>query len=128
MTLRAQSSVWWPGITAQIKETRDKCKNCQEHTPSQPSAPPEPLPQPDYPFQQIVSDYFQAGGYHYLVIADRFSGWPAVKFCGSTDGSSAKLREWFRHFFSTYGIPEELSSDGGGTYTSYETKKFLADY
>ena len=47
MTLRAQTSVWWPGITPQIKETRDKCRVCHENTPSQPSAPPQPLPQPD---------------------------------------------------------------------------------
>ena len=75
MTERAQKSVWWPGITPQMKEARDKCKNCTEHAPSQPSAPPQPLPQPDYPFQFLVSDYFQEGGHHYLVLADTYSGW-----------------------------------------------------
>ena len=128
MTLRAQSSVWWPGITPQIKETRDKCRICHENTPSQPSAPPEPLLQPDYPFQQIAADYFQAGGHHYLVIVDRFSGWPAVQFCGSSSSSSSRLREWLRQYFATYGIPEELSTDGGLTFTAYETEKFLKDY
>ena len=128
MTLRAQSSVWWPGITPQIKETRDKCKICNECAPSQPSAPPEPLQHPDYPFQQVASDYFQAGGYHYLVIVDRFSGWPTVQFCGSSSGSSRQLQEWLRQSFATFGIPEELSSDGGLTYMSYDTQKFLADY
>ena len=128
MTLRAQSSVWWPGITPQIKEVRDKCRTCHENTPSQPSAPPQPLPQPDYPFQQIAADYFQAGGHHYLVIVDRFSGWPAVQFCGNSSGSSVKLREWLRQYFGTYGIPEELSTDGGLTFTAWETEKFLSDY
>ena len=128
MTLRAQSSVWWPGITPQIKETRDKCKSCHEYAPSQPSAPPLPLPQPDYPFQHVVSDYFQAGGFHYLVIVDRFSGWPTVQFCGSSVGSSKQLQGWLRQYFATYGIPEELSTDGGLTYMAYETQRFLADY
>ena len=27
-----------------------------------------------------------------------------------------------------HGIPEELSTDGGPTYMTYETQKFLADY
>ena len=27
MTLRAQSGVWWPGITPQIKDLREKCKS-----------------------------------------------------------------------------------------------------
>ena len=128
MTLRAQSSVWWPGITPQIKETREKCQVCHEHTPSQPSAPPQPLQQPDYPFQQLAADYFQSGGYHYLVIVDRYSGWPAVQYCGGSSSSSLKLREWLRQFFSTFGIPEELSTDGGLTFTAYETEKFLSDY
>ena len=92
MTLRAQTCVWWPGITPQIKETRDKCRSCHEHAPSQPSAPPLPLPQPQFPFQFLVSDYFQSGGNHYLVIADRFSGWPTVQFCGSSSGNSRQLQ------------------------------------
>ena len=62
------------------------------------------------------------------MIVDRFSGWPAIQFCGASSGSSTKLREWLRQFFATYGIPEELSTDGGLTFTAYETEKFLADY
>ena len=128
MTLRANTSVWWPGITPQIRETRDKCRVCNECAPSQPSSPPEPLKCPDYPFQQLASDYFQLGGHHYLVIVDRFSGWPAVQFSGASTGNSRQLIEWLRQFFATYGIPEELASDGGLTYMSYETQKFLANY
>ena len=128
MTLRAQAGVWWPGITPQLKDVRDKCRNCTEHAPSQPSAPPKPLPQPDYPFQCIASDYFQSGGHHYLVIADRFSGWPTVQFCGRSTDTANKLIECLREYFAMHGIPEELSSDGGSTYMSYETQKFLANY
>ena len=128
MTLRAQESVWWPGITPQIKETRDKCKNCVEHAPSQPNAPPLPLPQPDYPFQFLTSDYFQEGGHHYLVIADRFSGWPTVQFCGRSTASAGKLIECLRQYFSMHGIPEEIATDGGSTYPAYETQQFLANY
>ena len=96
--------------------------------PSQPSAPPINLPQPEYPFQQIVSDYFQEQGHHYLVIADRFSGWPTVLFCGGSTSSSKMLIDTLKTYFSTYGIPEELSTDGGKTYMAYETQKFLSDY
>ena len=111
-----------------VKETRDKCKNCTEHAPSQPSAPPLPLPQPDYPFQFLVSDYFQEGGHHYLVLADRFSGWPTVQFCGGSTSSASKLVENLRSYFSMHGIPEEIATDGGSTYMAYETQKFLSDY
>ena len=115
MNLRAQSSVWWPGITAQIKETRDKCRNCAEYAPSQPSAPPLPLEEPDHPFQRICTDYMQYAGQHYLIIVDRFSGWPSVQHCGDSTGSADKLIKMLREFFANHGIPEEISSDGGLT-------------
>ena len=128
MMERAQASVWWPGITPKIKEMRSRCRNCNENAPSQPAAPPEPLPQPDYPFQQIVSDYFQEQGHHYLVIADRFSGWPTLLHCGGSTASKSLLIDTLKTYFSTYGIPEEISTDGGLTFTAYETRKFLKDY
>ena len=128
MTLRAQNCVWWPGITASIKEMRSKCKSCNENAPSQPGAPPEPLQSPDYPFQKVASDYFQAGGHTYLVVVDRFSGWPVVKHCGGSTGNSRQLLNQLREYFATFGIPEELATDGGLTYTSAETQKFLSDY
>ena len=127
MLERAQSSVWWPGITPQILERRNKCKNCNEHAPSQPRAPPTPLENPEYPFQQIVADYFQEKGSNYLVIADRFTGWPTLLFCGNSTASQTVLIDTLRTYFSTYGIPEELSTDGGSTFTAYETKKLLSD-
>ena len=65
------------------------------------------LQHPDYPFQQVVADYFQAGGYHYLVVLDQFSGWLTVFFCGGSVDSSRQLQDWLRQFFTTYGIPEE---------------------
>ena len=128
MQLRAQSSVWWPGITGMIRQKRDKCRVCNESTPTQPATPPEPLQHPDYPFQQVASDYFQHGGQTYLVIVDRFSGWPVVAHCGSSTGSSRQLQDRLREYFATFGIPEELATDGGLTYSLYETQKFLREY
>ena len=123
MNERAQASVWWPGITPQIQEKRDKCKNCNEHMPSQSSAPPLPLESPDYPFQQIVADYFQEKGHHYLVIADRFSGWPTLLFCGGSTASHSVLIDTLKTYFSTFGIPEELATNGGRSFMAYETQK-----
>ena len=128
MQLRASSSVWWPGITPQIKEKRSSCRICNQIAPSQPMAPPEPLQMPDFPFQQVASDYFQLGGRTYLVIVDRYSGWPVVAYCGNSTGNSGMLTNKLREYFSTFGIPEEIATDGGLPYTSYETQQFFKDY
>ena len=97
----AHSSIWWPGITLQIKNKRKTCRSCKESTPSQLAPPPDPLPLPDYPFQQVASDYFQMGGQTYLVIVDRFSGWPVVIHCGGSTGSSSQLKDSLWEYFAT---------------------------
>merc|ERR1739842_48000 len=79
MTARAESSVFWPGITKDIQNIRDRCNQCHRNAPSNPSAPPTPPKLPVYPFQFICADYFTHHGTPYLVIVDRYSGWPIVE-------------------------------------------------
>ena len=42
MMSRAESSVFWPGITPEITNLRNACNHCNRMAPSQPSAPPTP--------------------------------------------------------------------------------------
>lgn len=127
MQLRAQSIVFWPGMTKDIELTRNKCSECNKNAPSQaplPSTPPNP---PSTPFEQIFADFFDFGGHHYLVIGDRLSGWPEI-FSTPTGTSQAGARglvACLRSFFSSFGVPEELSSDGGPEFTASVTKEFL---
>ena len=79
MISRAESSVFWPGITPAITAPRAGCKHCNRIAPSNPSAPPTPLMSPDYPFQCICSDFFQYKWINYLVVVDRYSNWPIVE-------------------------------------------------
>ena len=59
-------------------------------------------------------------------IADRFSEWPTLVYCGGSTASASKLNDTLKTYFST--IPEELASDGGSTYTAYDTQQFLTNY
>ena len=53
---------------------------------------------------------------------DRYSNWPMVYRSESgADGLVKRLRETF----VTFGIPEELTSDGGPQYTAGKTQEFL---
>ena len=78
MALRASGSVWWPGIAESIRKKRENCRDCDKNAPSQQAAPPSPLPSPEYPMQMLATDYVQLAGYNYLVLVDRYSGWPSV--------------------------------------------------
>ena len=128
MQLRAERMMWWPGITGAIHQLRAQCKVCQEVAPSQARSPPTPIPSPDYPFQLICGDHFSLAGKQYLVLVDRFSGWPVIEYCGDTVGSSTQLIRTLRQYFATYGVPDEISTDGGTVFTSMEMKLFLKKY
>jgi hypothetical protein len=125
MTARAETSVFWPGITHDITNIRTSCQACNRMAPSQPSAPPIPPVPTIYPFQCICADYFHHKGRNYLVIVDRYTNWPIVE--QASDGASGLIGVLRKHF-STYGIAEELASDGGPEFTASSTQKFLTSW
>ena len=125
MTSRAESSFFWPGMTPAIAEMRARCNECNRVAPSQPSAPPTPPILPVYPFQTIASDYLTFKGNNYVVVVDRYSNWPVVE--QAKDGAEG-LIACLRRIFVTYGISEELASDGGPQFTANITQKFLNNW
>ena len=78
---------------------------------------------PAFPFQLLSSDYFAYSGRTYLVVVDRYSGWPVVLKC--REDSAAELIRHLRNFFCIYGVPEEIATEGASVYVSAATKKFL---
>ena len=84
-----------------------------------------PLTSPAYPFQCICADYFHYKGCNYLVVVDRYSNWPIVeKSANGADG----LISCLRRIFVTFGIPDELTSDGGPEFTAIVTRRFLKNW
>ena len=125
MNARAQTSVFWPKITIDIENKRKSCFECNRISPSQPASPPFPLIYPDYPFQHICSDYFHYKGQNYLVIVDRYSNWPIIE--KSENGEKGLIKS-LRRIFTTFGIPDEISTDGGMEFTSRSTQEFLKNW
>ena len=127
MQSRAQSIVFWPGMTLDIQDIRSRCRECNRNAPSQAPTPSEPANPPLTPFEQIFADFFEFAGHHYLVAGDRLSGWCEIFFAPSgTAWSGARgLIGCLRSMFSTFGVPDELSSDGGPEFIAGATKDFL---
>ena len=75
MQSRAQSIVFWPGMTLDIQDIRTKCRECNRNAPSQAPTPSEAATPPLTPFEQVFADFFELAGHHYLVAGDRLSGW-----------------------------------------------------
>ena len=127
MEQRARSIVYWPGISNDIQATRERCADCNRNAPSQAATPPIPSQPPSTPFEAVFADLFDDGGCHYLVVGDRLSGWVEVfsSTAGTDLGGSAGLVRHLRTCFATFGVPDELASDGGPEFVASHTKNFL---
>ena len=128
MFSRAQVTFFWPGISNDIEQTRQSCRQCHTNAPSPPKLPPNDKPIiPKLPFEMIFSDYFALNGFHYLIAGDRLSGWTEViQVKPGTHSAGAKgLCSALRRLFSTVGVPTEISSDGGPEFEADAFKSFL---
>lgn len=66
-------------------------------------------------------------GKSFLVIVDRFSGWPVVYSCGSDTTTAATIHQ-FQSYFSDNGAPVRLRTDGGPQFTSRAFQDFLRSW
>ena len=80
-------------------------------------------PPPEYPFQQVVCDLFYVGSNHYIAYAFRLSGWLEIAQLKMT-ATSSDIIEILREFFHRFGVPEEISTDGGPNIHSKEVIAF----
>lgn len=73
----ARANVFWPGMSAQIREAVKECAICAKYAPSQPPAPMQTHPIPVHPFQIISMDVFFAeyrgDKRKFLVTVDHYS-------------------------------------------------------
>ena len=126
MTARAEASIFWPGMTPAIGALRANCTECNRIAPSNPSAPTNPLTLPRLPLPVYMCRLLPLKGCNYLVVVvDRYSNWPFVeRSAQGADGLVACLRR----IFVTFGIPDELASDGDPEFTAVATRRFLMDW
>ena len=129
----ARQLYFWPSMNNDIANLVGACEQCREHLPSLPKLPMRAFSPPICPMSHLGADLFQCGAVHYLVVVDRYSGFPFVwplrqlhtaevvhrmtecfDFAGwpaaiRTDGGP-QFRQEFKNFCESMGIEHELSS------------------
>lgn len=121
---RVRNTVYWPGIDKDVAEACAQCKDCKESAPSQSEEPYIMSPVPEYPMQQVVADLFEHSGYMYLIYACRLTAWVELAQLLSNTRSSTIINI-VKEFFQRWGVPEELTGDGGPNISSKEFTDFL---
>lgn len=116
---RARQTVFWPGMSNNVKQMVERCQPCSERLPSQQHEPLQQVPRPSRPFESVSADLFSYAGWEYLVMVDRYSGWINVAKCGHSTHSSSVITH-LKAWMVDQGIPVVLTSDNGTQFSSAE--------
>jgi transposase InsO family protein len=123
---RANTSVWWPGISRDIERIVQSCEFCREHRPNQKSEPLKPTALPDRPWQRIAADLCEVNGTQYLIVMDYYSRYLEIAHLETI--TSAQVIGKLKNMFAHWGVPEVLVSDNGGQFKSDLFDTFARKY
>ncbi|KAL1265233.1 hypothetical protein QQF64_003260 [Cirrhinus molitorella] len=104
---RARQSVWWPGLSHQLKEIVHNCRTCLKERQN-PKEPLMPTQFPDRPWQRLGADLFMLGTKTYLLVIDYYSRYVEVAQLSPTD-----VIVHMKSIFAHHGVPETLVTDTG---------------
>ena len=123
---RALESLYWPGISMDIKGMVERCPTCIEYSPAQPKETLIPHDIPRYPWQKVGADLFSIKDKNYLVVADYFSLYPEVSTLSKI--TTTAVKNVLTSIFSRHGIPEILYTDNGSQFKSEEFEAFAENW
>ena len=78
------------------------------------------------PWQIVITDLFQFGRSHYMLVVDYYSKYPLVRKL--KDFSSQEIINLSKQIFGEQGIPGRLISDNGPHYSSTLFKQFSREW
>ena len=122
---RARQIVYWPNISNDIQNTVRTCAACAECLPSQPQEPLQQDERPCRPFESVASDLCHVAGKTFLVLVDRYSGWPIVSDCERSATATVVIR-LMKDTVTDKGVPVKLITDGGPQFSSRKFKQFCS--
>ena len=126
MQQMAKTTVYWPGIDANIEDWVQRCSACLATKPNQKREPLLPHEVPDGPWQKIGADFFDLDGKKFLLVIDYFSKFPFVELVTTTSAQSTINK--LRNIFATEGAPQTLITDNGPPFNSNEFKRFCQEW
>ena len=126
MQQMAKTTVYWPGIDADVEDWVQRCTACLATKRNQKREPLLPHKVPDGPWQKIGADFFDFEGKQFLLVIDYFSKFIFVEKVTRTTAQSTINQ--FRNIFATEGAPQILITDNGPPFTSSEFRRFCQEW
>ena len=106
---RARQTVYWPGISTEVKEMVARCPTCQRFANAQQREPLIPHEVPELPWNKVGMDILEFQSKSFLVVVDFYSHFPELRQLQqkrSTDVIAA-----LKAIFAIHGVPVEVVAD-----------------
>ncbi len=123
---RANCSVWWLGVSKEIQQLINNCKDCLESRPTQRKEPFITTPLPDRPWKRNGADICEVNKQHYLIVVDCFSRY--IDIAHLQDLSGETTCACLQNMFARWGCPNFLFTDNGPQFSGRAFKDFARDY
>ncbi|XP_046601433.1 uncharacterized protein K02A2.6-like [Neodiprion lecontei] len=123
----ARESVFWPGISNQVKQKIGSCPICLKYSNSQNRELLQPHEIPELPWNKIACDMYEINGQKYLLVVDYYSKYLEIAELRRNATSENVIRH-LKTMFASHGVPVTIVSDGGTQFTSQEFKKFAKEW
>ncbi|XP_032230541.2 uncharacterized protein K02A2.6-like [Nematostella vectensis] len=126
----ARDYVFWPSMTAHIKDRVRSCQICNAFRNQQQRETLHPHDLPSLPWQVVGTDLFEFAGHSYLIVVDFYSKYFEVELLRQS--TAMCVVNTLKQIFARFGIPAKVISDNGPQYsntrnifsTTHEFKQF----
>ena len=119
---RAREHIYWPGMSADIKQQIEACDTCGKFGSSQQKEPLMPHEVPSRPWEKVATDIFEHDSKEYLITVDYYSNFWEFDRLPDTRASSVILK--LKNHFARHGCPDQLVSDNGPQFSSAKFEQF----
>ena len=117
--LHAKETVYWPGITKDIKGMVQNCETCLKFSPNNCKSKPENIlghEVPVIPWTKLAMDIFTFDNKNYLLVVDYISKFLII--CKLLSMTARVVMETMKSIISEEGYPTTIVSDNGPCYAS----------
>ena len=123
---RARECLFWPGMSAEMKQLVESCETCRKYDSAQPKETLKSTEIPRRPWERVATDLFYHKGKEFLITVDYYSNlWELDHLANST---AATVITKLKNHFARYGCPNTVVSDNGPPFNSREFAHFAKSW